>query len=88
MQTEFNFCERVENNFESNTILSNNKEHINNQCKRVLELLKSGERLTVYSALVHHGISSLPRRILDLKEKTGLNVKTEIINKRFKEYYL
>lgn len=76
-----------ENNSESEQILNDNKDHLNKQCKLVHDLLKKGIRLTVRDAIVTYGISSLPRRILDLKQ-SGIEVKSVIINKRFKEYFL
>lgn len=86
-QLSINFCNRVENNRESNAILQANRDSINKSCLKVLELLESGVRLTVYDAMVKYGISSLPRRVADLKEK-GIMVKDRLIDKRYKEYYL
>lgn len=77
-----------ENNSESEQILEANRERIAGQCKRVLELLQAGHRLTVYGAMVDHGISSLPRRVLDLKRKLGIEIKTEVIENRYKVYFL
>lgn len=81
------FLHQWDNNPISQSILDNNKVHLNKKCLETLELLKSGIRLTVRSALLDYGISSLPRRILDLKEK-GIDVKSELINGRFKIYFL
>ena len=93
MQPELDFTqwERLlhtrENNLESETILKNNETHLNNKCKQTLDLLQSGIKLTVWSALVDYGISSLPRRCKDLKEK-GYDIKSKIINSRYKEYFI
>ncbi len=88
MQVEINFCNRKENNQESQQILEANKDRINGQVRQVLELLQSGVRLTVKEALLTYDISHLPRRIADLKEFHGIEVKKELINGRFKVYYL
>lgn len=58
-----------ENNRESLDHLNDNRPHFNKQCKCVFDLLMSGVQLTVYSAITQHHINSVPRRILDLKEK-------------------
>lgn len=76
-----------ENNRESEAILAANLPRISRQCELVLSLLKEGKRLTVRSAIVDYGISSLPRRILDLKQ-SGFKIKSELIDKKYKEYYL
>ena len=82
------FTKRKENNSASQLILDENAVKINNSCDKVLKLLQEGKRLTVYSAMVDYGISSLPRRILDIKQKLGIDVKSRLIEKRYKEYYL
>lgn len=76
-----------ENNSFSQSILDANYDELNGQCRKVYDLLKSGLRLTVRSAMIDYNISSLPRRILDLKKK-GVDIKTELIDKKFVEYYL
>lgn len=75
-----------ENNRHSQGILEDQYARLNRQCKKVYDLLKSGHRLTVRDAILNHGISSLPRRILDLKQK-GIPVKDEMKNS-YKEYFL
>jgi hypothetical protein len=81
-----NVTHQRENNSFSEQILFDQYERLNNQCKKVYDLLKSGHRLTVKDAILYHGISSLPRRILDLKEK-GVPIKDEMKNS-YKEYFL
>lgn len=67
-QQELNFTiHEVENNLESNQHLSENRKHFTEQCKKVLELLEKGIRLTTINARDYR-ILSLPRRIADLKE--------------------
>lgn len=67
-----------ENNPESQSVLEENEKKFSAQCLKVMELLNKGERLTVKSALVNHGIGSLPRRLLDLKERNGItDIKEE-----------
>lgn len=87
MQAELNFCDRRENNLESQSILEANKDMINKCCAKVLELLKEGHHLTVRDAIVYHNISSLPRRIKDLREH-GIVIKDRLIDGRYKEYFL
>lgn len=77
-----------ENNKESETALNDNRKHFSAQCRKVLDLLLRGDRLTIYDALVVHGISSLPRRAQDLIENR-IDVKREFKEgTRIKEYYL
>ena len=87
LQQQFDFTHTRENNPESESILNDNREHFSDQCKLVLELLKSGKALTVRTALLVYGIGSLPRRILDLKQK-GVMIQSRLIDKKYKEYYL
>lgn len=87
MQLQIDYTARAENNKESQAILDSNKDHINTQCEMVKALLLSGYRLTVRGAMIDYGISSLPRRVLDLKQR-GVEVKSKLINGRYKEYYL
>ncbi len=56
----------AENSQESQTHLDENRIHFSDQCRKVYNLLMNGEKLTVLDAITNHGISSLPRRILDL----------------------
>lgn len=88
LEFDFDYCNRKENNEGSQQILEANKDKINACCRKVLDLLKQGHRLTVRDALLNHDISHLPRRIADLKEFHGIEVKKELINGRFKVYYL
>lgn len=62
-----------ENNQESQGHLEENEEKFSAQCIKLLKLFKGGLRLTVIGAQAH-GIHSLPRRVLDLKE-SGVVVK-------------
>ena len=84
-------CHRTENNHLSRKHLEENRDKFSHQCKLVLTILQSGKRLTVLSAINEYGISSLPRRILDLKEN-GVEIKDgwiEINNKRvYKEWWI
>ena len=84
---EIDFVHARENNYLSQDYLNANKDHLNNQCLKVYELLKSGVRLTVISAMNDYQVMSLPRRILDIETKLGIVIprtrKGKII-----EYYL
>lgn len=65
-QGEMNFrVHEVENNTEMQYHLEENRKHFSAQCKKVFNLLMSGKELTVLSAITEHGISSLPRRLMD-----------------------
>ena len=57
-----------ENNRESLDHLNDNRKKFETDCSKILSLLQSGVRLTVRDAMLQHNISSLPRRILDLKD--------------------
>jgi thymidylate synthase len=81
-----------ENNPESQDNLDKNKKHFSKQCKKVLELLLQGKRLTVKSAISNYDIWSLPRRILDLREN-GVNICDEWVEdkhgeSKIKQYFL
>lgn len=87
-QLTIDFTDRIENSFESNAILQANKEHINNQCDIVYGALLSGEQLTVRSAMIKYGIGDLRRRIKDLRDFRGIDIKTKLLEGRFKIYFL
>lgn len=86
-QLSIDFTHKKENNSFSQSILDANRKEINSQCRKVFELLSQGKALTVNGAVKDYEISSLPRRIKDLKSK-GIPIKTRLINKKFVEYYL
>jgi hypothetical protein len=88
MILEFDFTQRRENNQESQTILEENKDRINKQCRLVLDLLQVGYKLTVRDALLFWGIGDLRRRVKDLKDFHGIDIKTETQKGGFKIYYL
>jgi hypothetical protein len=77
-----------ENNKESEEILEANKDHLNTQCKMVKSILESGYRLTVRSAMINYGIGDLRRRVKDLRDYHGMDIKSRLIEGRFKEYFL
>jgi hypothetical protein len=87
LQQEIDFVHTHENNNESQAILEANRTELNTQCKMVKAMLESGYRLTVRDAMINYGISSLPRRILDLKNQ-GVDIKSKLINGKYKEYYI
>ncbi len=85
MQNEIEFpVHTAENSKESETNLEENKVKFSRQCQRVFDILMSGDVLTVYSAIAHHGIGSLPRRIKDLKDSGVSITDTWIENKAHK----
>ena len=77
-----------ENNHQSEQHLYANRVHFTEQCEKVLGLLRSGIKLTVLGAANDWQVMSLPRRILDLKEK-GIDIKDRFIpGTKIKEYYI
>lgn len=76
---------RYENNDESQEHLDSRRAHFNQKCLAVLKMLQAGERLTVLGC-ANRGIASLPRRILDLKER-GVPINDEWVNGH-KQYWL
>jgi hypothetical protein len=85
MQLVFNY-NRVENNPESTQILRDNVKHFSRQCIVLKEAFERGEVLTVADGF-KYGIGDLRARVRDLR-KAGVPVKDELIEKRFKKYYL
>ncbi len=75
-----------EGNFESEQHLYSNREHFSKQCIKLYNLLMSGHTLTVYSALVEHGIASLPRRALDLSQSGVQLTAQPLLGTRIKEW--
>lgn len=79
-----------ENNSESQTNLDENRKKFNKQCQFVLDIFKSGKRLTRRGAY-DYGIASLERRVKDLREN-GIEIKTEWVQidgrNSHKEYFL
>lgn len=97
MQLALDFTHREENNHDSRRHLEENREKFSDQCQKVYSILLSGVRLTVLSAITEYGISSLPRRILDLKEhfkreEIDVEIKDTWVKtdgkERYKEYYI
>ena len=78
-----------ENSRESENHLNENRKHFAKSCEKVFNLLMEGKRLTVRDAIVNHGISSLPRRCLDLKQ-AGVAISDEWSNDEpaFKTWYM
>lgn len=62
-----------ENNKESQQHLERNEKKFTKQCLLVLELLYQGRRLTTFNAPSYR-ISSLPRRIKDLRDRNGITI--------------
>lgn len=61
-----------ENNKESQEHLEANAQKFGEKCQKVYDILQSGVRLTVLSAMTTYHISSLPRRIKDLRDMWGV----------------
>lgn len=75
----------MENNPESQGFLEENEQKFSDQCLKVYRLLLGGIRLSVVDA-IGHGISSLPRRILDLKERNGITTIKDEWGRRYYEW--
>jgi hypothetical protein len=93
MQLALDFsCHRDENNHDSRRHLEENRDKFSRQCALVYSLLKSGVRLTMKSAINEYGIGDIRRRIKDLKDISGVEVKDRWIkvdNKtRYKEWWI
>lgn len=87
MQLEFNYTHERENNSQSQDFIDSNRNHLNAQCQKVYDLLKSGHRLTVISAMNDHQVMSLPRRILDLERSLNIKINRETTG-RIMTYFL
>lgn len=85
-QLALDFTHRQENNYQSRKHLEENRQKFSDQCQKVYSLLSSGVRLTVLSAITEYGISSLPRRILDLKEN-GIEIRDRWVKEGNKNSY-
>lgn len=76
-----------QNNRESETILIENEKRLSRQCRVLYEALLRGERLTTTDGILKYGIGDLRARVRDLR-KNGIDVKGDLIENRFKQYYL
>jgi hypothetical protein len=77
---------RQENNPESTKILRANEKHFSNQCLVLLEAFKRGEVLTVKDGF-RYNIGDLRARVRDLR-KAGVEIKDELLEGRYKKYFL
>lgn len=74
------------NNRQSEQILEDNVDHMEGQCRKILWMLQGGRRLTVRDMFLM-GIGDPRRRIKDIRDK-GIEIKDEILEGRFKVYYI
>lgn len=86
-QTKIDFTHVAENNRESLNNLNDNRAKFSKQCLLVIDLINSGEVLTVKSAMIKYNINSLPRRIMDIEQKLNIQIP-ERWNGNFKEWYV
>lgn len=84
---QYDLVHQKENNPESRAILETNREHLNKQCKKVLELFEKGYRLTTGRALLLFQIGDLRARVRDLRD-AGYDVKDELLKGRYKKYWI
>lgn len=88
LKMEFQAVHKRENNPASEFHLEQFRKKFTHDCYEVLQLLVSGERLTVRGAVISGLSNSLPRRILDLK-KFGVKISDQWQGKReYIEYYM
>jgi hypothetical protein len=92
-QLALDFTHRQENNYASRVHLEENRERFSVQCQMVYDLLKSGVRLTMKSAINEYGIGDIRRRIKDLRDICGVeDIKDKWIKEngrnKYKEYYI
>lgn len=76
---------RFENSAESQINLDTNRSHFNHKCTVVFNWLMQGEQLTALWA-ANNSVSSLPRRILDLKQN-GVLISDKWVD-RVKVWYM
>ncbi len=82
-----------ENNEESQKFLEENADKFGEQCLKIMRLLFQGKKLTVIIA-VSHGITSLPRRIKDLRDRNNVTcIKDEWVfdgngKKLYKQWFI
>lgn len=82
-----------ENNSDSQSFLEENEQKMSDQCLMVWRLLNQSVRLTVVLA-VKYGITSLPRRIKDLRDRNQITtikdvwVRDHTGKRLFKEWYV
>lgn len=87
-QMQFDFT-HPHNNIESEEKFIEHKDHFNKQCKIVYEALMRGEKLTTTTALLKYQVGDLRRRIKDLRDYKGIDIKSEFVEgTRFKQYFL
>mgnify|MGYP003579928694 CR=1 FL=1 len=90
MKKEINYNElhHIENKISNQEHFEANKDRFSNQCRIVYEALLRGERLTTTTALLKYHIGDLRRRIKDLKDMWNVPVEADMVQGKFKEYYL
>lgn len=88
MEIDFSELNHVENKISNQEHFERNKEKFSKQCKIVYEALLRGERLTTTQALLKYRIGDLRRRIKDLKDIWDVPIQDEVVEGKFKEYFL
>lgn len=89
IQQEFDFSVHLmENSVISQIHLDENRVKFTKKCKETLDLLMSGIKLTVLEAHAVYGISSLPRRIMDLRKDNGVLISDDWILKDGKKDHM
>ena len=77
-----------ENNKGSQAILDANLPRFSNQCKILFEYLKEGNKITVINAMMYLRIGDPRRRLKDLADKYGIEIESNLLEGRYKEYFL
>ena len=76
-----------ENNKHSETILFDQYERLNHNCKIIYEALKRGERLTGRDIVTRFGMMEYRRRIADIRA-AGVEIKEEVLSNGAKEWWI
>lgn len=66
-----------ENNSESESHLKENEVHFSNQCKKLFDLLMTGERISFADAFIKYQISDIRRRAKDLTDCMNVELSKE-----------
>ena len=89
-QTEIDWSQVThtrENNSHSETILFDQYERLNHNCKIIYEVLKRGYKLTGRDIVSKYGMMEYRRRIADIRA-AGIEVKEEVLSNGAKEWFL
>ena len=90
MQIQIDFStitHTAENNAHSESILSDQYERLNKNCKTLYDALKRGERLTGLIIVTKYGMVEYRRRLADLKA-AGVKIEERLLTGGSKEWWI